>query len=98
MRRRPEQSGGIGLAWESGGAWSADAALRYVGSRLITSIPTGDVTDGAYTYLDATLTYAPADTVTLWLAADNLLDADYEDAPGFPAAGVTIRLGVRLRM
>ncbi len=98
LRRRPEQTGGIGLAWESGGAWSAEAALRYVGSRLLTSIPTGDLSADGYAYVDATLSYAPKEAVDFWFAVDNLFDEDYEDAPGFPAPGVTLRLGVRLTM
>lgn len=98
LRRRPEQTGGIGLAWESGGAWSAEATLRYVGSRLLTSIPTGDVTADGYTYVDATFSYTPKEAVDFWFAVDNLFDVDYEDAPGFPAPGVTLRLGVRLTM
>jgi outer membrane cobalamin receptor len=97
LRRRPEETAGIGFAWEPG-AWSLDATMRYVGSRLITSIPTGDVRDGAYTYVDATLAYSPSDTLRLWLAVDNLFDSNYEDAPGFPAPGVTVRVGFRMTM
>ena len=40
LRRRPEGTGGISLDWAATQHWRLRAAARYVGSRLITAIPT----------------------------------------------------------
>lgn len=97
LRRRPENTGGFHLDWKPSTLWSVDAALRYVGKRLITSIPTGDVTDGAYLVADATVRFHPAEHVSLWFAIDNGFDTNYSNAPGFPAPGIQARLGTDLR-
>lgn len=97
LRRRPENTGGIHLGWQPSALWSVDAALRYVDERLITSVPTGDVTDGAYLLADATVRFRAAERVSLWFAIDNALDTDYSDAPGFAAPGIQARLGTDLR-
>ncbi len=96
LRRRPETTGGLGLAWAPDGPWSLAASARYVGERLITSIPTGDVTDDTYWLLDGTLRYGSTDGWSAWAALDNALDEDWQDAPGFPAPGRRLRVGVEL--
>ncbi|KAA9130893.1 TonB-dependent receptor [Marinihelvus fidelis] len=96
LRRRPEDTGGLGLTWSPDGPWSLFASARYVGERLITSIPTGDVTDPAYWLLDGTLRYRAAGGWSAWAALDNAFDEDWQDAPGFPAPGRRLRLGVEL--
>lgn len=100
LRRRPETTGGVQLTWwplQRGGAWSLDAAVRYVGERLITSIPTGDVEDGAYWFVDATARYRASRSLAFWFALDNAFDAAYQHAPGFPAPGRGARIGAELR-
>jgi outer membrane receptor protein involved in Fe transport len=72
-------------------------AARYVDERLTTSIPTGDVVDGAYLVADATARYQHSATLAWWLAVDNAFDSSYQDAPGFPAQGLRARLGAELR-
>lgn len=94
LRRRPETTGGLSLAWTPDSPWRLAATARYVGERLVTSIPTGDVEDGDYWRLDATLRYRHAAGWDAWLALDNALDADWQDAPGFPAPGRAARLGL----
>lgn len=97
LRRRAENTGGIHVDWRLSALWSVDASLRYVGKRRITSIPTGDVTDGAYLLTDATVRFRPSERLALWLAIDNLFEADYSDAPGFRAPGLQARLGTEMR-
>ncbi|MDT8320818.1 MAG: TonB-dependent receptor [Xanthomonadales bacterium] len=97
LRRRPEKTGGVNLTWRPAAAWSVDVAARYVGERLITSIPTGDVVDGDYVSVDATARFRYSDSLALWVAIDNAFDTDYQDAPGFPAPGARARLGAELR-
>jgi outer membrane receptor protein involved in Fe transport len=97
LRRRPENTGGVNLTWRPTAAWSLDLAARYVDERLTTSIPTGDVVDGAYLVADATTRYRPSESLALWLAIDNAFDSNYHDAPGFPAQGLRARLGAELR-
>ncbi|HLF30261.1 MAG TPA: hypothetical protein VI566_04450, partial [Xanthomonadales bacterium] len=89
--------GGINLTWRPTAAWSVDASARYAGERLITSIPTGDLADGAYLIATATARYQHSEKWAAWLAIDNAFDTDYQDAPGFPAPGLHARLGAELR-
>jgi outer membrane cobalamin receptor len=96
LRRRPESTGGINFTWRPTDAWSVYATLRYVGERLVTSIPTGDRIDGAYLIGDTTVRYRHSAGLALWLAIDNVFDTNWEDAPGFPAPGLGARLGAEL--
>ena len=96
LRRRPEQMGGITLDWAATQRWRLHATARYVGARLITAIPTGDVEAPGYTLLGATLRFQPSTNHAFWGAIDNALDTQYQDAPGFPSPGARIRIGLSL--
>ena len=96
LRRRPEGTGGISLDWAATQRWRLHAAARYVGSRLITAIPTGDVDASGYTLAAATVRYEPSTNRAFWGAIDNALDTQYQDAPGFPSPGARIRIGLNL--
>ena len=96
LRRRPERTGGITLDWAATPRWRLHAAARYVGSRLITAIPTGDVGASGYTLVAATVRYEPSTNRAFWGAIDNALDTQYQDAPGFPSPGARIRIGFNL--
>ena len=58
---------------------------------------TGDPVDDAYLVAEATIRYRNSGKLVLWLAIDNVFDANREDAPGFPAPGLAGRLGAELR-
>jgi hypothetical protein len=47
--------------------------------------------------VDANLRWSATPQLTVALAVDNLFDAAYEDAIGFPAPGLRPRLGVNYR-
>ncbi len=96
LRRRPERMGGVSLDWSLPRRWRINVTTRYVGSRLITSIPTGNVNAAGYTIVGGTARYERLADQTFWIAIDNAFDNDYEDAPGFPSPGARIRIGTNL--
>ena len=98
LRRRPEHMGGIILDWAATQQWRLHATARYVGSRLITAIPTGDVDASGYNLVGATARYEPSTGLAFWGAIDNALDSQYQHAPGFPSPGARIRLGVSVEL
>jgi outer membrane cobalamin receptor len=92
LRRRPKRTGGLGLQWTPASSWHVDISARYSGSRLITSIPTGDVEDDGFALLSASIRHT-RERGDLWIAIDNALDTRYQDAPGFPSPGTRVRIG-----
>ena len=70
--------------------------LLYVGRVLDSSIPTGDVRLGDYLRADIAATWMPRLNLAVTLAVDNLFDADYQEAVGFPASGIRPRLSARV--
>ena len=96
LRNRPEHTGGASLIWSPPGDWSFNVTARYVGARLITSIPTGDVDASGYAIFGATARYERSADRTFWVALDNAFDEDYQDAPGFPSPGLRLRVGANL--
>ena len=51
----------------------------------------------AYQRVDLGLHWQPAAQVQLSLFVDNVGDAEYEEAPGFPSVGIRPRVAARLR-
>ena len=96
LRRRPEHIGGASLIWSPFEKWGINFTARYIGSRLITSIPTGDVGTSGYAIFGATAKYERSTGGTFWVALDNVFDEDYQDAPGFPSPGLRLRVGANL--
>ncbi len=96
LRRRPERTGGVGLNWAISERWNLNATARYVGARLTTSIPTGDVDASGFALLGVTARYERLPTQSFWISLDNALDEDYQDAPGFPSPGARVRFGAGL--
>ena len=72
-------------------------AWLYVGETYDTAVPTGGLELDAYHRVDANLRWSATPQLTVVLAVDNLFDAAYEDAIGFPAPGLRPRLGVSYR-
>jgi vitamin B12 transporter len=96
LPRRPERIAGIGFDHSFGRAWTLAGSVRYVDSRTISSIPTGTIEDGSFSITSLTLRRASDDGMAWWVTADNLFDADYMHAPGFPAPGARLRLGAEI--
>jgi vitamin B12 transporter len=97
LRRRPEKTAGFTLDWSPDNQWALNVSARYMGSRLITSIPTGDQNEPGSTLMGVTASYTPKTTQRYWLAIDNVWNTNFQDAPGFPAAGRRLRVGTKIQ-
>ncbi|MEO7386565.1 MAG: TonB-dependent receptor [Gammaproteobacteria bacterium] len=95
LLQRPNWRGGAGLRWLPADRWLVDVDWLYVGETLDSSIPTGILTLDSWNRVDLSAGWQATPQLHIALAVDNLLDADYEEAVGFPAAGIRPRLGVR---
>jgi len=96
LRRRPERMAGASMDWSPAQQWQVNLTARYLGPRLITSIPTGDVDAPGFTVVAATVSYEPLPNRSFWIAINNALDENYQDAPGFPSPGARLRIGARM--
>ena len=70
-------------------------SLLYVGEVPDSSIPTGDRVLDDYIRADLVALWRAGDKWRYMFAIDNLFDADYEEAVGFPAPGIRLRFGAR---
>jgi len=95
LRQRPDWRGGVMLSWLPGAAWGVDASWLYSGETFDSSIPTGDQFLDSYNRLDLTATYRHSDSLDVVFSLTNLIDENYYEAIGFPAAGTRVRLGLR---
>jgi outer membrane cobalamin receptor len=101
LRDRPRWRGGIALDWQPVSALSLRVEALLVGDVLDASVPTGRgtlVTLDAYGRVDLSLRWSPRPWLDVHLAVDNLLDAEYREAVGYPAPGIRPRAGVALRL
>jgi vitamin B12 transporter len=99
--RRPDQTLGVGASVSPATGVRISTRLDRVGDRDdrdFSTFPATPVTLGAYTLVDAAVSYvlAPASATPLefTLRGENLLDEDYAGAFGFRAPGRAVTLGV----
>jgi len=97
LLQRADWRGGVGVRWSPAAGWLLDADWLYVGDVLDHAIPTGTQTLDEYHRVDVNLVWQTTPRLRIALAVDNLLDAGYEEAIGFPAAGLRPRLSARYR-
>lgn len=97
LRNRPRWRGGFSVLWRPMPSLTVNLDTLVVGETLDSSIPTGDRTLDAYVRVDLATTWTINPTWQIFLAVDNLFDADYEEFVGFPAPGINPRGGVRAR-
>ena len=95
LRQRPETTGGLGVKWTPSKAWRAYLGLHYVGHRLDSSVPTGEIRLPSYQSIDLTFNYQLKQNLDLSFTIDNLTDESFEPAIGFPALGRGIRVLIR---
>jgi outer membrane cobalamin receptor len=95
LRNRPRWRGGLHTRWRPATNVLLYLGVLYVGEVLDSSIPTGDRTLGDYVRVDVAATWTPHPNWRLSLTVDNLFDADYEEAVGFPAPGITPRIAAQ---
>jgi outer membrane cobalamin receptor len=95
LRNRPEWRASLVFGWRPHTFLDLQATLFYVGEVVDSSIPTGDRDLDDYLRADLVAIWRTGDKWRYMLAIDNLFDADYEEAIGFPAPGTRLRFGVR---
>lgn len=94
---RPERYGALQISWQPFASWSLHGQVQHVGSRAGSSVPTGALSLAAYERVDLAVAYELPSLATLFLAVDNALDEDYQEAVGFPSAGRQFRVGAALK-
>lgn len=97
LRGRPEWRGGAVVDWEFVPKWRWVTSLLALDDFYESSVPTGGVWLDGYVRVDMSVTWQATDALSLGAAVDNLLDEEYHEAVGFPAAGTRARLGARYR-
>jgi vitamin B12 transporter len=98
--RRPRHSGSLTTSWTIGSA-EIGVTLAYVGGREDTdfeSLPARRVKLGDYLLGSLNFGWQLGGGASAFVRAENLFDADYEDAFGYETSGRTIHAGLRLRL
>ncbi len=95
LRSRPRWRGGISALWTVNDAWQLSVNALALDEFFDSSVPTGGLFVDGHVRLDAAATVRLSERWELTAAIDNLTDADYEEAIGFPAAGIRPRLSLR---
>ncbi|HEY5623257.1 MAG TPA: TonB-dependent receptor [Gammaproteobacteria bacterium] len=98
LRQRPDFRAGVSAHWRIGDAVSLHADWLYIGERFDSAIPTGERALPSYVRADIALNWVTHGNLELGLAIDNIADARYEEAIGFPAVGRRVRLSVNLEL
>lgn len=96
LRNRPKWFGGFSVEFRPEQSLVMVLDAVFTGDVHDSSIPTGDVVLDPYTVFDFTATWTPTRNVRVFLAVENLLNAEYEQFVGFPAPGISPRAGIRL--
>lgn len=89
---------GLSARWNPRTNLVLNLGIRYVGEVLDSSIPTGDRILDDYVRADVAVTWRPTPNLRISVAIDNLFDASYEEAVGFPAPGITPRIALALTL
>lgn len=78
LRNRPKWFGGFSVWWRPSRTVKINLDGTYAGKVLDSSIPTGDIELDPYARFDLAATWTARENVRLFLAVENLFDADYE--------------------
>jgi outer membrane cobalamin receptor len=95
LRSRPKWRGGFSLLWRPIPELMVNLNSVTVGEVFDSSVPTGDLDLAPYTRLDLAVTWEAKPTWRFLFAIDNLMDEKYEEFVGFPAPGISPRIGLR---
>jgi outer membrane cobalamin receptor len=97
LLRRPRHQGTLSARWRGARA-SAGADLLLVGKRGDSDfLGLGLEQNDGYARLDARLRLGPWRALEVLVAAENLLDQQYQEVLGYPALGRVLRVGLRYR-
>lgn len=94
LEKRPDKLGSLIVNWTINQDMQLSASANYVGKVKDSSVPTGTRTLDSYTRIDMSLGWQMKRHWSAQFALDNVLDENYEEAIGFPAPGVGVRLAV----
>jgi iron complex outermembrane receptor protein len=93
---RPAHNGSVALAYAWRNLVDCSTTVRAVSGQDFQDPDTGRWGRlGAYSVWDGFVRVSPIPNLSLWLHAENLLDADYQSAYGFPETGRTFWIGIR---
>lgn len=98
---RPQWRAGASVGWQLNSSWRTGLDYQLVGEQYATSQHTGTVTLeklDAYNRMDANLFWSISDSFEANFTVENLFDADYQNAIGFPAPGLLWRAGLRWQL
>lgn len=95
LLERPEWTAAATLGWSGEFRVRGQLRVLVVDDVPSSSLPTGDQTLDGYFRVDLSTSTRLGDGVELVVAIENLLDEEYFDAIGLPAAGIAPRVGVR---
>lgn len=101
LRGRPEWKAGLQWFYQLNPAVDLSAEYLWVDEVVEASRHTGqslDYTLDAYNTLDLSLNWLLSNSITLRATVSNVLDENYEQAVGFPSAGIFPRLGIEWRL
>ncbi|MCI0507292.1 MAG: TonB-dependent receptor [Gammaproteobacteria bacterium] len=94
LLKRPDKLGSFVLNWNINHDLLCSISANYVGGIKDASIPTGLRTLDSYTRVDASLGWQINKHWFAQGAVDNVLDEDYEEAIGFNAPGIGMRISI----
>ncbi len=98
LLRRPRHQGAL-TARLSFPRWSAGLTVLHVDERADSDfVGLGLTRNAAYTRLDARVHVRVYGPLEVWLVGENLTDATYQEALGFPALPRSVRGGLRLSL
>jgi outer membrane cobalamin receptor len=98
LRDTPHWIGGAHANWSATKRIRARVEAQWVGRRYDYSVPRPDQpTAGGYSNSNGVVSYEYNDQVTFYVRADNLFNSRYHEYIGFPAPGISARLGVSFR-
>jgi vitamin B12 transporter len=95
LRNRPRWRSGGYVQWLPRDDVTVSLNAAYLGSVFDSSIATGDLVLDPYLRLDFAVTWRVRPNFDVSLAVQNLLNAHYEEAVGFPGVGIRPRLIAR---
>lgn len=98
MLQRPRWQGNLSAIWSPLEAVTLRVEALFVGAVRDSSVPTGPRVLAPWVRVDLSTFWRLRDHLALYLEVDNLLDADYEEAIGFPAPGIRPRIGLEWRL
>jgi vitamin B12 transporter len=96
LLRRPVYSASWTLSGSFSDSWSGDATVRWVSPRDDVDPVTFERSENpGFTTFDLAVAWRPWTSLSITARAVNLLDADYEEVLGYPAAGRRFIAGLR---